>query len=79
MSENVELPAEIQDASQPIRVSFGAGLTIGLGNYEFARVDVRIEVPCKASADALDVTYDFAQGWVSDRLEDERKKVMEDL
>lgn len=64
---------------EAVRVVFRAGLTLNLGDYHMARVDVGLELPC-APTD-VDATYDKVRSWVTDRLRDEvanvRKKYPE--
>lgn len=59
--------------TEPAVVSRGYGLTLNLGNYESARVDVGIKVPCyREEAEVADV---FARKWCEDRIQDEVKEV----
>ncbi len=44
----------------------GGGSTINLGNFESARIDVRLTAPC-TKADLMD-TYEWASDWVSERI-----------
>jgi hypothetical protein len=53
----------------PATVDVGYGLTINLGNFESARVDVRVSVPCYR--EETDAAYEWAKGWVGKRLEEE--------
>jgi len=61
-----EIIEVIQFKTTPAIVKRGMGLTLNLGNYESARLDVGIEVPCYVedieNADA------FARKWVEDRV-----------
>jgi hypothetical protein len=59
--------------TEPTRVTVDAGLTINLGNYETARIRVGISVPCYR--EEADAAYDQAYGWVTDRVEEETKKM----
>lgn len=49
-----------------MKIEFAGGRTINLGNYESARVDVRITVPC--DPEALEEAYQFASEWVSEKI-----------
>lgn len=40
----------------PTMVTCGLGMTVSLGNYEFLRVDVGLNYPCKK--DEIDATYE---------------------
>ncbi len=59
--------------TEPAKVSVGMGLTLNLGNYESARIDVSLVVPCyrEESNDA----YNYARKWVEDRLAVEVKDI----
>jgi len=57
----------------PAEVGFSAGLTLNLGNYESARIDVSVKVPCYR--EELDEAYAFATKWASDRLVKEREEI----
>lgn len=60
------------DPSRMARIRFGAGLTINLGNYESARIDVQVEMPC--DVDDLDSAFNDAAQFVSDRLSEEEAR-----
>jgi hypothetical protein len=49
------------------KVEVGGGMTINLGNYESARIDVRLTVPC--TKEELTEAYDWASDWVSERIQ----------
>lgn len=59
--------------TEPAKVRLGYGLTINMGNYESARVEVSIEVPCYA--EEVDAAYAYAEEWVTRRIESEKKNV----
>lgn len=52
--------------TEPAKVRVGFGLTINLGNYESARLDVSVEVPCYK--EQVDEAYDQAKDWVEGRV-----------
>jgi hypothetical protein len=56
-----------QYIKQPHLVGVAGGRTINLGNFESARFDVSIQVPC--NKEDLEAAYDFGLKFVSDRLE----------
>lgn len=61
---------EVQDFwVQPAEVSYGKGFTLSLGNYEMARIDVKITVPCYR--EEVDGAYEFAKRRVNERLREE--------
>jgi hypothetical protein len=51
----------VADPARLAHVRFGAGLTINLGNFESARIDVQVEMPCDMDdiAPALEETAEF--------------------
>jgi len=51
----------------PARVRVQGGVTKNLGNYESARVDVMIELPCYPEASEIERTYAYASDLL-DRL-----------
>jgi hypothetical protein len=51
-------------------VGFSAGLTLNLGSYQSARIDVSVRIPC--SHGEIDQVYDFARAWVDKRLAKEQ-------
>lgn len=55
--------------TEPAKVSIAMGLTLNLGNFETARVDVSITVPCYR--EESDGAYSYARSWVEDRLQAE--------
>ena len=61
--------------TEPARVSFALGLTLNLGNYESARIDVGMYAPCYRE-EAHDA-YLFARKFVMERLVTEREAIKE--
>lgn len=57
----------------PAEVSYSVGLTLNMGNYESARVDVGIKMPCYV--EEVDVTYRRIQAWAEKLLSEERDKI----
>lgn len=55
-----------QFVTEPAKVSVAMGLTLNLGNYETARIDVSMLVPCYR--EEADAAYKYAHGWVEGRL-----------
>ena len=49
------------------------GLTLNIGDYEFARVDVSLNVPC--NRDEVDATYENVEAWVDAKIETQRKAI----
>lgn len=55
--------------TEPAKVRVGFGLTINMGNYESARLDVSVEVPCYK--EQVDDAYERAKDWVEERVQRE--------
>lgn len=63
--------------TEPAQVQVGMGVTINLGNYESARIDVRLSVP--VYREEINEAYEFVKQYVTKRLEqevDETKNVV---
>jgi hypothetical protein len=60
---------ELQSYEPPkfAEVGFAAGFTKNLGNYSSARVDITLKLPCEPTE--IDEAYEFAENWVSQRLQ----------
>ena len=56
-------------------ITVEGGRVINLGNYETARVGVTITVPC--TKETLDEAYNYATGWVSDKITEALKMAKE--
>ena len=67
MSEQVKTPSKGGEA----RIDYESGVTLNMGDFESARVSVRLSVPCELSPRKIDTMFEFARGWVQDRLEAE--------
>ena len=59
----------------PARVRVNGGMTISLGNMEFARVDVAVEMPCYPEESEVNRTLDFCDRIVGDRLTAQREMI----
>jgi hypothetical protein len=59
--------------TETARVSAGMGLTLNLGNFESARIDVSISLPCYC--EEVEEAYDYARQWVEKRLDAEVKDI----
>lgn len=55
------------------KVRRGYGLTLNLGNYESARLDVTVEVPCYL--EDVDAADEWARAWVERRVVQEVENV----
>jgi len=56
----------ISDQGTGFEIEVGGGRTINLGNYESAKIDVRIRAP--STKESLEEVYEWATGWVSDKI-----------
>lgn len=65
--EEVETPADPAPTEQQCEVGVEMSYTHNLGNYQSARVQVSLKVPCVHAE--IDEVYDYAKGWVETRLE----------
>jgi hypothetical protein len=48
-------------------VGVGSGVTINLGDYNSAKLDVRINIPCEHSE--IDEVFEFGKNWVDQKLQ----------
>jgi hypothetical protein len=55
--------------TEPAKVSVAMGLTLNLGNYEAARIDVGIITPCYR--EERDEAYEDSKAWVEARVQKE--------
>lgn len=46
------------------RVKCAVGMTINLGNFQSARIDVSLEAPSNLDTDSLDKTFEFIKNWI---------------
>jgi hypothetical protein len=58
---------------QPAQVEIGYGLTLNIGNYESARVDVKVSVPCYA--EEVNEAYEWAKNFAEERVRQEVQSV----
>lgn len=73
-SKATEEVVHVHDFDGPVaRIRRGYGLTMNLGNYESARFDVVLELPCHV--EDIDAADDFAKAWVEKRCEAEVAEV----
>jgi len=55
-----------QFVTEPAKVSLTMGVTINLGNFEGARVDVGVTLPCYA--EEVEAAHSFASSWVETKI-----------
>jgi hypothetical protein len=66
--EIVPVKDAVQMAAQPwCEVGFEASFTKNLGNYQSARLNVIVKIPCPAGD--IDEVFDYARTWVNGKLE----------
>lgn len=71
-SEVVEEPVAAEPTAEALaRVEFAVGATLNLGNYESARVDVKLTLPCPQDMESIDMTYAYAKEWAERKLNTE--------
>lgn len=68
-----EVLGVVKFETTPAIVRRGYGLTLNLGNYESARIDVSIELPCYV--EDIDRADEFACNWVGERIIAERESI----
>jgi hypothetical protein len=62
-----------QFVTEPAKVGVNMGLTLNLGNFESARIDVSLSIPCYS--EETDAAYLYAKDWVEKRLNTEVQSV----
>lgn len=67
-SSETVTPPLIHEEKALFEIEVQGGRTINLGNYESAKINVSLRMPCSAAT--LDDTYEFASNWVSARVEE---------
>lgn len=71
--EETTKPVKEAVSSQLCEVGVEASYTHNLGNYQSARVQVSLRIPCQHAE--IDAVYEYGQEWVNHRL----SKMVEDL
>jgi len=64
-------------ATNPATVSVKAGATVNLGNFESARIDVMLSMPCYV--EEVNFIYEQVKDWVDDRVQKEYKELKESV
>jgi hypothetical protein len=62
--------------TSPARVRVAGGITKNLGNYESARVDVMIELPCYPEASEVERTYEYASALLDKLIPEQVEKAL---
>jgi hypothetical protein len=66
-SESVTLhPGVFNKKNSGMSINVVGGRTLNLGNYESARVDVHVTVPC--DPETLNEAFEFASEWISGKI-----------
>lgn len=55
-------------SDHPANVTLAMSHTKNLGNYESARVEVRLTLPCDPHIDAIEFAYAQADKWVNEKM-----------
>ena len=72
-TDKVEIPLE--NIKNPGYVGVKGGITKNLGNFESARIEISISLPCHPSDAGLEETYQKATAFVDDLIARELRKV----
>jgi hypothetical protein len=72
-TEDRSLIAVHRFITEPANVGVEAGITLNLGHFEFARLNVSVSMPCYK--EEVDATYRYAQSWAKSRLQLEVTKI----
>ena len=75
MVERVEKITVRRFLAEPAYVKVSGGLTMNLGDMQFARVDVAVTLPCYANADDLRGAKDFAAQLVDQFIGEEQEAI----
>lgn len=60
----------------PCNVGITAGMTINLGDYNSAKVQVSIHIPCKP--EDIEEAYEFGRDWVEGKVTELVEQIKED-
>ncbi|QZI85716.1 hypothetical protein CPT_Summit_060 [Stenotrophomonas phage Summit] len=63
-----ESPGQVIPTHELVQLEIQGGKTINLGNYESAKINVSLRVPC--TMQTLPDMYKFATGWVNEKIEE---------
>ena len=77
--ENTETEAVPDLPAHPAYVEVNAGLTKNVGNYESVRCGVSVSVPCHPRVKAIRIAHSKVSNLVSELLEIEYDKAMEEF
>jgi len=64
---------KVQNIKHVTHVGASMGLTMNLGNFEWARIDVWLQVPCDPAN--TDSAYKEATEWIEQRVSEQRDAV----
>jgi hypothetical protein len=65
-TSTLEFPGAFCKKATGCSVTVSGGRTLNLGNYESARIDVAITVPC--DPELINAAYDWGSEWVSTKI-----------
>ncbi len=69
-----DVPLEIHRfVTDPVRIDTRVGITLNLGNFEFARIDIGVVVPCYK--EEMDDAFAWSREWATERLKSEIDRV----
>jgi len=72
-TEEVVNKGVVMSANEMYKIEVGGGMTVNLGNFESARLDIRIVVPCAKSE--IEDAYEWASDWVSGKIQESMKAI----
>lgn len=64
---------DVQKIKNPAQVGASMGLTLNMGNYESARVDAWLQMPCDPAK--IDDAYSDVTGWVEKKVGEQRDAI----
>jgi hypothetical protein len=68
-----EMLAVHRFVTEPAKVSVAVGLTINLGNWESAKINIQLTMPCYK--EEVEETAKFVQSWVEKKIEHEKSLI----
>lgn len=71
--ENLIETRKFPEGSHPAQVTVSRGVTINMGNYQTARCDVGISLPCLP--EEVEEVYNYASSMVESRIQQETEEL----
>jgi hypothetical protein len=70
VSETIEIKRFV---TAPAQIDVGYGMTLNIGNYESARLDVRISIPCYR--EEVEDAYEYARKWAEAKMQQQVQEI----